>query len=87
MKSKRFGKFIIDWKVIDENPGLVQSIMAECIIIRAEAMYESETMEYTAISDHFVEVRKGHTPMTYGIEVQKYTSPHTDKVSFNWHFT
>ena len=53
---RRLGRFEIDCRLIDENPGLVMDIMGKCIPVRAEMHFIGPYIEYMAISEYFSEV-------------------------------
>lgn len=58
-KSKRYGRFRIPFHVIELFPGFVRTIMSQCIIVRAEALYFKGCIEYEAFSIKFEEVPEG----------------------------
>lgn len=62
---RRFGRFIICRKGIDDFSTNVKRIMGKCIIIRAQMLYECDAIEYYAISEHFDLLEPGTIPPTY----------------------
>lgn len=50
---RRFGKFSISVNLVDKSPDAVRAIMARCIVVRCEFMYESQSLEYVALCDEF----------------------------------
>lgn len=65
----RKGKFAIDCDIIDNGPQYAQAIMAEVVVVRAEAMHHSNLIEYHAYSKHFREIPFGEIIPTYTIVV------------------
>ena len=51
--NKQRGHFKIHRDLIDENPMVVLAVMAKVIVVRAECMLMSDTVEYDAISPEF----------------------------------
>lgn len=71
MKTYRAGKFSISLDMIDKYPITIKKVMGECIIVKAEIDYLSNTIEYTALSDWFEEVAENQCPMYYSIKCIK----------------
>ncbi|MBN7763673.1 hypothetical protein JYP52_21275 [Nitratireductor aquibiodomus] len=67
LNDRRCGKFEIAVEVINDVPEVVYAIMAQTIIIRAEAMLASDVIDYTAISEHFEEVPAGSEVPSYDV--------------------
>ena len=80
MVNRRLGTFKIDIRIIDTQPKVVKQIMGECIIVRAEMRYETNSIHYTAISDWFDEIPEGSMPMNYVIQFV------TDGINVKWCF-
>ena len=59
MSSKRIGKFQIMTHNIEDHPEMVQEIMSKVIVVRCEQRYDTDSIHYTAISDHFEDVELG----------------------------
>ena len=66
---RRIGRFKITLDLIDAHPYLVMTAMARCIIVRAESMYASNLIEYTAISPEFDVIPEGVVEPAYSIKV------------------
>ena len=67
-KSKRVGKFTIDFATIDNDPLIVYQMLAGKVIVRAEARHELQAIEYHAYCDDFDEVEQGHQIPEYVAE-------------------
>lgn len=65
----RVGKFSIDVQTVRELPQTVQAIMGDCIIVRCEHLFPSDSFEYIAYSKMFEVVGKGSVINTYSIEI------------------
>ncbi len=65
----RKGKFAIDCDIIDNGPQYAQAIMAEVVVVRAEAMHHSNLIEYHAYSKQFREIPFGEIIPTYKVVV------------------
>jgi len=74
MDNRKYGKFKIHHRDIQDNPDKVQAVMAECIITRAESMYHEPTIAYVAISDLFEIVPYGETPPVYRVLFKNLTN-------------
>lgn len=59
-KNRRLGKFRIASEIINDEPWTVTFLMSQCIIVRAEMMWECGGIDYVAISRHFEEVPVGN---------------------------
>ena len=69
--SRRIGSFSIPRKLIERDPVSVRSVMASCVIIRAELMWQHDAVEYTALSPCFDEVPDECVPIDYTILIHK----------------
>lgn len=58
-KNRRLGKFRISSEIINSTPWVAAFLMSQCIIVRAEQLWECGGVEYVAISRHFDEVPTG----------------------------
>lgn len=52
-ETDKLGQFEVGIDVIREMPGVVKRIMSECIVMRAEFIYGTQTMLYHALHDDF----------------------------------
>jgi len=61
MTYRQLGRFKLDYQLIKANPMRVARIFSymQCIPIRAEMMFDSMAIEYTAIAECFKEVPEG----------------------------
>jgi hypothetical protein len=57
--DKKKGKFFVSYVLIKSRPELVQQIMGACIVVRAEALYTFDGIEYYALSEHFRPLEEG----------------------------
>jgi len=57
-KSNRIGTFKLPQEMLEREPWLIKRIMSQCIILRAEFMYSSRSIEYQAISMLFDECQE-----------------------------
>jgi len=62
---KRLGQFSISRDTVESSPWIVQRIMSQCIIIRAELMHINNVIEYQAISYRFDLVKDGEITPRY----------------------
>jgi len=65
--DRRIGRFSLNKHVIDRFPEEARAVMGRCIIVRCEMIYESNTLEYVAISPDFNQVRKGEIVPRYDV--------------------
>lgn len=69
--KNRLGKFYIDKDLIENNFEEVQKIMSKVVVVRAEMLYQSNSIEYMAISKDFDEVSEGKEIPTYKVKVSQ----------------
>ena len=62
---KRLGRFKISLDLIKQSPWLIQRIMSQCIIVRAELLYIGNVVEYEAISYRFDLVKENGAIPSY----------------------
>jgi hypothetical protein len=63
--TKRKGKFSLPLELINTSPRTVLKILKDVIIVRAEVMYVSNSIEYYGISDQFDEISDRCVVPTY----------------------
>lgn len=63
--ARRFGRFTLPARLAGEYSSQVLRVMSKCIVVRCEHIYNSDELEYVAISDHFREVAQGEMTPTY----------------------
>ena len=71
MKNFRLGKFEIPRDVMLDTTEIAIAITNGMLIIRAEMMFNTDSVEYTAISPMFDEIENGTIPPSYEIIVEK----------------
>lgn len=62
---RRLGKFTINRELIHLRPTLVQLILRDIIIIKAEMLFHIDAIEYTGLSDHFKFIEDHELPLYY----------------------
>jgi hypothetical protein len=63
--DRRIGKFYISTELIEFNPEIVKKIMSRMIVVRAELLYHTFSIEYHAISSLFEPVNIGECTPEY----------------------
>ena len=71
MTVKRYGNFKISMTLIESHPDVVRKVMGKCIITRAEFVWASNCIEYTAISDLFEPIKDGMEIPNYNITINE----------------
>lgn len=66
-KEARYGIFTIDHTVMVAHPEVVQAIMGDVIVLRAEFMFMPDHIEYHAYSPRFDIVPSGTEPPDYDV--------------------
>lgn len=61
----RPGRFAISAETIGRKPESVLGIMGKCVVVRAEMIYCSDEIEYTALCDLFDKVKTGYVTPEY----------------------
>jgi hypothetical protein len=51
--SRRYGKFVIDQHLLEGDPAMMAAVMARCIVVRAESIYNRLSFEYIALGPDF----------------------------------
>jgi hypothetical protein len=74
-RYRHVGKFSVSCTMIENDPDVVKQILSKMIIVRAESMYVTNTIEYTAIWDKFSYVELGQEVPTYEIEIDSNMNP------------
>lgn len=67
----RIGRFGISLTLAEREQELARAIMGKCIIVRCEMMYETNRLEYVAISDEFDEVPQGAMAPEYEVHISE----------------
>ena len=61
----KIGRFSISIDVIQDNSDMVKEVFKGLIVVRAEMLYHSQAIEYTALGDCFDTVPEGEIPPYY----------------------
>jgi hypothetical protein len=69
MKRKRFGRFFLSIRFIEDMPDKVVAMFfrLEIIVVRAEMLYDRNGIEYIGISPHFEEIDASFVTPEYEI--------------------
>lgn len=67
---RKIGRFQIPNDIIHNDPKLAQRIMARCIVVRAEQLWERDAIEYVALSNSFEDVPANCVTPDYHIEIR-----------------
>ncbi len=65
--DRRIGRFSISRQLVDHDAETVRAVMGRCIIVRCEMMYESNSLQYVAVSPEFAEVPLGQIIPGYDV--------------------
>jgi hypothetical protein len=68
-EMNRRGVFVVSRELIENHPETVRSIMGRYIILQCETMYQTNTIEYTALSPDFDEVQEGVFAPRYSVDI------------------
>ncbi len=73
MNDRNLGKFSVATDCIRRNPNEVAQIfkMLNLVVVRAECLFSDSTVEYTGISDQFVEIEMGECIPTYRLDISE----------------
>ena len=73
MNARQLGRFSITNDMLINQPEVVAEMFAilKIIPVRAEQMFATDTIEYTAISERFEEVLRGHIPPLYKFNIDQ----------------
>ena len=63
--SRRYGRFSVPTQLAYDFSTDLKRVMGQCIVVRAEQMFLSDTIEDQAISDHFRVLDEGEIAPTY----------------------
>lgn len=71
MNDRNLGKFTVTTDCIRRNPDEAAQIfkLLNLVVVRAECMFADSKIEYTGLSDQFVEIEMGETIPTYRLEI------------------
>lgn len=68
---RRLGRFRVSVEMMDDWPALLIA-MGQVVVVRAEAQYDSRTIDYVAYSHHFDVVADGVEPPEYTAIVTRH---------------
>ena len=69
--TKRLGKFNVSLDLIEQCPEVVKSVLSHMIVLKAETLYHTHTIEYVAMCDEFDVVPEGYVVPYYEIEINE----------------
>lgn len=53
MKHKNVGRFKVTFNILEDKIDIMEKIMCECVPVKAVCDFMTDSIEYTAISNHF----------------------------------
>ena len=68
--QNRVGKFEIDHKTFVNDLNAIKEVMKKVVIVRAECMFYSNSIEYIGYCEDFDHCPHGNSPDTYSIIVK-----------------
>ena len=82
MNDRNLGKFTVTTDCIRQNPDEAAQVfkMLNLVVVKAECIFADSKMEYTGISDQFVEIEMGSTIPDYRLEVTQGEDGGMEKV-------
>ncbi len=71
MNDRNLGRFTVTTDCIRRNPNEAAQVfkMLNLVVVRAECMFADSVVEYTGISDQFVEIEMGQSIPEYRLEI------------------
>ena len=71
MNDRNLGKFTVTTDCIRSNPDEAAQVfkMLNLVVVRAECIFADSKIEYTGLSNQFVEIEMGSTIPDYRLEV------------------
>lgn len=67
--NRKYGHFLISRSLISEEPTLVKRILSQCIVLRAEMLWETNSVEYFAHCHLFKELSEAEVVPEYSWQV------------------
>lgn len=82
MNDRNLGKFSVTTEIIRQNPDEAAQIfkILNLVVVRAECVFAESKIEYTGISDQFVEIEMGETIPDYRLEISQGEDGNIEKV-------
>jgi hypothetical protein len=69
---RRIGRFSLSSLLVELEPEAVRTVLAGCVVLRAEAIYHTQTIDYVAYHAEFDEVPRGLGAPLYRCELTKH---------------
>jgi hypothetical protein len=71
MNDRNIGRFTVTTDCIRRNPDEAAQVfkMLNLVVVRAECMFADSKIEYTGISDQFIEIEMGTAIPEYRLEI------------------
>jgi hypothetical protein len=82
MNDRNLGKFTVTTDYIRRNPDEAAQIfkLLNLVVVRAECMFANREIEYTGLSDQFVEIEMGEKIPDYRLEISTCENGIVDNV-------
>ena len=65
--NRRIGRFAMSRQLVERDPETARAVMGRVIVVRCEMMYETDTLEYMALSPDFDEVPQNKIAPSYDV--------------------
>lgn len=69
-KDRRIGKFSINRHTLDECPEVARAVLRDVIVLRAEAMWDANRIEYVGVHPSFAVKPDGEIAPEYTAEIK-----------------
>lgn len=79
--ERNIGRFKIHKELIIKNPAVAFTVLSTVIPVRAEYMFEDDSIHYTAISHSFTRVEEGRIAPEYRVVVSNINMVHWERVN------
>lgn len=70
MRDRRIGKFSLHRHLLDECPDCARAILRDVIVLRAEAMWHADRIDYVGVHPSFAIKEDGEDPPEYDAEIE-----------------
>ena len=67
--NRRIGRFAMSRQLVERDPETARAVMGRVIVVRCEMMYETDTLEYMALSPDFDEVPQNEIAPAYDVMI------------------
>lgn len=80
MNDRNLGKFTVTTDCIRRNPDEAAQVfkMLNLVVVRAECLFADSVVEYTGISDQFIEIGMGERIPEYRLEISSERDEETE---------